>query len=55
MAMRVPVSWLKEYVAFDEPIEQVAARLVISSCEVDRIVQRGVPDTNGNLGNYLVG
>jgi phenylalanyl-tRNA synthetase beta chain len=53
--MRVPVSWLKEYVAFDEPIEQVAARLVISSCEVDRIVQRGVPDTNGNLGNYLVG
>ena len=53
--MRVPVSWLKEYVAFDEPIEQVAARLVISSCEVDRIVQRGVPDTNGNLGKYLVG
>jgi phenylalanyl-tRNA synthetase beta chain len=53
--MRVPVSWLKEYVAFDEPIEQVAARLVVSSCEVDRIVQRGVPDTNGNLGHYLVG
>src|SRR6476620_3595725 len=53
--MRVPVSWLKEYVAFDDPIEQVAARLVISSCEVDRIVKRGVPDTNGNLGKYLVG
>jgi phenylalanyl-tRNA synthetase beta chain len=53
--LRVPVSWLKEYVPFDEPIEQVAARLVISSCEVDRIVKRGVPDVNGNLQHYLVG
>jgi phenylalanyl-tRNA synthetase beta chain len=53
--MRVPVSWLKEYVSFDEPIEEVAQRLVISSCEVDRIVRRGVPDTDGNLGHYLVG
>src|SRR5689334_267000 len=55
MAMRVPVSWLKEYVAFHEPVEDVAQRLVISSCEVDRIVKRGVPDSNGNLGRYLVG
>jgi phenylalanyl-tRNA synthetase beta chain len=53
--MRVPVSWLKEYVPFDEPVEDVAARLVISSCEVDRIVRRGVPDANGNLQHYLVG
>ena len=55
MALRVPVSWLKDYVAFDTPIEDVARRLVISSCEVDRIVRRGVPDTDGNLGHYLVG
>jgi phenylalanyl-tRNA synthetase beta chain len=53
--MRVPVSWLKEYVPFDAPIEEVAARLVISSCEVDRIVKRGVPDADGNLERYLVG
>jgi phenylalanyl-tRNA synthetase beta chain len=53
--MRVPVSWLKEFVPFDVPIEDVAARLVIASCEVDRIVKRGVPDTNGNLNLYLVG
>jgi phenylalanyl-tRNA synthetase beta chain len=53
--MRVPVSWLKEYVPFDEPVEDIAARLVISSCEVDRIVKRGVPDANGNLQHYLVG
>ena len=36
--MKVPVSWLREYVAFDEPVEDVAASLVFTSCEVDRIV-----------------
>ena len=53
--MKVPVSWLREYVAFDGTIEDVAAGLVFTSCEVDRIVTRGVPDEDGNLGRYLVG
>ncbi len=53
--MKVPVSWLREYVAFDEPVEDVAASLVFTSCEVDRIVTRGVPDEDGNLDRYLVG
>jgi phenylalanyl-tRNA synthetase beta chain len=53
--MKVPVSWLREYVAFDEPIEDVAASLLFTSCEVDRIVTRGVPDDDGNLERYLVG
>jgi phenylalanyl-tRNA synthetase beta chain len=53
--MKVPVSWLREYVAFDEPIEDVAASLVFTSCEVDRIVTRGVSDEDGNLERYLVG
>jgi phenylalanyl-tRNA synthetase beta chain len=53
--MKVPASWLREYVAFEGPVEGVARRLVFSSCEVDRIVRRGVPDENGNLGLYLVG
>ena len=53
--MRVPVSWLREYVSFDVAIEEVARRLVFSSCEVHRIVRRGVPDTDGNLGHYRVG
>jgi phenylalanyl-tRNA synthetase beta chain len=55
VALRVPVSWLKEYVPFHESVEDVAGRLVITSCEVDRIVPRGVPDVDGNLGHYLVG
>jgi phenylalanyl-tRNA synthetase beta chain len=53
--MRVPASWLREYVALDGPIEEVARRLVFTSFEVDRVVRRGVPDEDGNLGLYLVG
>jgi phenylalanyl-tRNA synthetase beta chain len=53
--MKVPVSWLREYVALDGPIEEVARRLVFSSFEVDRVVRRGVPDEDGNLGLYRVG
>ena len=41
--MKVPVSWLREYVALEGPIEEVARRLVFTSFEVDRIVRRGVP------------
>jgi phenylalanyl-tRNA synthetase beta chain len=53
--MKVPVSWLREYVSFDLPLEEVARRLVFTSCEVDRIVHRGVADLDGNLGRFLVG
>jgi phenylalanyl-tRNA synthetase beta chain len=53
--MKVPVSWLREYVGFDWPVERLAAKLVFTSCEVDRIVERGVPDLDGNLGRFLVG
>src|SRR5262245_10936167 len=53
--MKVPVSWLREYVAFEGPIEDIASQLVFTSCEVDRIVTRGVPDEDGNLERYLVG
>ena len=53
--MKVPVSWLREYVDFDWPLEQLAAKLVFTSCEVDRIVHRGVSDVDGNLGHFLVG
>jgi len=49
------VSWLREYVAFDWPLERLAAKLVFTSCEVDRIVHRGVVDADGNLGRFLVG
>jgi phenylalanyl-tRNA synthetase beta chain len=53
--VKVPVTWLREYVAFDWPVERLAAKLVFTSCEVDRIVHRGVADADGNLGRFLVG
>ncbi len=53
--MKVPVSWLRDYVAFDLPVEELGRRLVFTSCEVDRIVHRGVPEEDGNLGRFLVG
>src|SRR3954447_13862305 len=54
-AMKVPVGWLREYVAFEWPVEELARRLVFTSCEVDRIVRRGVPDAGGNLAHFCVG
>src|SRR5918994_2152090 len=53
--MRVPLSWLKEYVPIDEPVGVIADRLVISSCEVDKIETVGVADADGNLGLFRVG
>ena len=53
--MKVPVSWLREYVDFDLPVEELARRLVFSSCEVDRVVRRGVPETVGNYEHFVVG
>src|SRR6266511_588123 len=53
--MKLPISWLREYVRIDVPARQLADRLVISTCEVDRIETRGVADVNGNLGLFRVG
>ncbi len=53
--MKVPVSWLREYVRFDVPLAELSDRLAVSTCEVERISRRGVADDDGNLGRYLVG
>ncbi|HSC91768.1 MAG TPA: phenylalanine--tRNA ligase subunit beta [Gaiellaceae bacterium] len=53
--MKVPVSWLREYVAFDLTLRELADRLAVSTSEVERISRRGVPDADGNLGRFLVG
>ena len=53
--MRVPVSWLNEYVPIEVPVRELANRLVSSTCEVDRIETRGVADVDGNLNLFRVG
>ncbi len=53
--MRVPVSWLREYVPVEMPLPELAERLSISTAEVEGIERRGVPDDDGNLGLFRVG
>jgi phenylalanyl-tRNA synthetase beta chain len=53
--MKIPVSWLREYVDVDATTREIAERLTISTFELERISYRGVPDVDGNLGLYRVG
>jgi phenylalanyl-tRNA synthetase beta chain len=53
--MRVPISWLRKYIAVEVPLEELAGRINVSVAEVERIDRRGVADTDGNLGLYRVG
>src|SRR3954468_1457359 len=55
MALRIPYGWLKEYVAIDVPLRELGQRLAIATCEVERILHRGVPDSDGNHGLFRVG
>jgi phenylalanyl-tRNA synthetase beta chain len=53
--MRAPLSWLREYVRTSATAPEIARRLSISSVEVERLVDVGVPDVEGNLGRFVVG
>src|SRR5207237_3498033 len=53
--MLVPLTWLREYVDLDVPLEELAARIHTSVAELERIVRRGVPDDDGNLALYRAG
>jgi phenylalanyl-tRNA synthetase beta chain len=53
--VRVPLSWLREYVATDASDADLARRLTISSLEVDRLVDVGVADEGDNLAHFVVG
>jgi phenylalanyl-tRNA synthetase beta chain len=53
--MKVPVTWLREYVDVEATAAEIADRLAIATGEVERISYRGVADEDGNHGRYLVG
>jgi len=53
--LRVPVSWLRDYVPVEMPLDELATRLSISTAEVEGIERRGVPEQDGNLGLFRVG
>ena len=53
--MRVPVSWLRDYVPVDMPLDELATRLSVSTAEIEGIERRGVSDEDGNLGLFRIG
>ncbi|MGD0166830.1 MAG: phenylalanine--tRNA ligase subunit beta [Gaiellaceae bacterium] len=53
--MKVPYSWLREYVPVSASAEEVAARLAVSTAEVERVSWRGVNDSEGNFDHFRVG
>ena len=53
--MRVPLSWLREYVRVDATASEIGERLSISTAEVNEVIRLGVSDDGGNLGLFRVG
>jgi phenylalanyl-tRNA synthetase beta chain len=53
--MRVPLSWLAEYVPLEMPLDELATRLSISTAEIEGFERRGVAAGNGNLELFRVG
>jgi len=53
--MRVPLSWLKEYVPWEGTAEELADLLSMSGTEVENVVAVGAPGTAENLGLFRVG
>src|SRR6478672_5350712 len=50
--MRVPVSWLRDYVAFDMPLPELGELMSMTGTKVEALHRRGVP---AGLDRYLVG
>ena len=53
--MRVPLSWLREYVPIEVPLDELIEKLSIASAEVEGVERIGVPDGDGNLERFRVG
>ncbi len=53
--MKVPISWLRDFVAIDMPLAELATRLSVSSAEVEGLDAIGIADEGGNVGLFKVG
>ena len=53
--MKAPVSWLREYVAIDLPVEELAERLAMTGTEVERVATVGVPAEERIQERFVVG
>ena len=53
--MKVPISWIKEYVDIDLPIEELAHKLTIAGLEVEEIRYVGLPKPVGQQQYKITG
>jgi phenylalanyl-tRNA synthetase beta chain len=53
--MKAPLSWLREYVAIDLPVEELAERLAMTGTEVERVDWVGVPRDEDVLERFVIG
>src|SRR5438093_2445219 len=53
--MRVPLSWLREYVSIEMPLDELTEKLSVAAAEVEGIERIGVPDADVNLERFRVG
>ena len=53
--MRVPISWLRDYVPLEMPLDELGERLSVAAAEIEGIDPRGVSDVDGNLERFRVG
>jgi phenylalanyl-tRNA synthetase beta chain len=53
--MRVPISWLREYVPIELPVGELATKLSVAAAEIEGIERIGVPEIDGNLERFRVG
>ena len=53
--MRVPLSWLREYVPVEMSLDVLAEKLSVATAEVEGIERIGVSEADGNLERFRVG
>jgi phenylalanyl-tRNA synthetase beta chain len=53
--MRIPISWLREYVPIELPVDEFATKLSVAAAEIEGIERIGVPEIDGNLDRFRVG
>jgi phenylalanyl-tRNA synthetase beta chain len=53
--VRIPLSWLREYVPVEMPLDELAMRLSVAVAEVEGIEFLGVPSDANNLEHFRVG
>jgi phenylalanyl-tRNA synthetase beta chain len=53
--VRLPLSWLRDFVPYAGSPEALAERLGVSGFEIEAIERPGAPDVEGNHGRFVIG